>query len=220
MAILIDVLLLLILVICAFIGYKHGLVRTLSKFLSYIIAFTLANKFYYLLASLIARIPLFEEMISGEPYAESMTFMDRISYSVELIRENAIFGSKESMEAAKVIVDEAVAVIITSALAVIVSFFASLLLLNLLFFILEGVMAKIPVVKQINGVLGGVFGLLNGFFWTWVVTNTFVRFLLPTLVEKFPSVFVSEIADSLVVQFCTTINPITYLIWLINFIFH
>ena len=38
--------------------------------------------------------------------------------------------------------------------------------------------------------------------------------------EKWPSVFVAEIAESVIVQLCTKINPITYLIYFINFIFH
>ncbi len=222
MSVLFDVLLALILAVCAFIGYKHGLVRALSKFLSYLIAFTLANKFYYLLADLFARISLFEEMLAGStPYAEKMTFLDRLSFSFDLIKENAVvIGAGDAADAARGVLDGAVAVIITSTVAFVISLVIALLLLKLLFLILNGMLSRIPVLKQINGLFGGIFGLCNGFFWTWMVTNAFVRFLLPTLTEKWPTVFVAEITESVIVQLCMRVNPITYLIQLINFVFH
>lgn len=221
MSVLFDVILALILAICVFIGYKRGLVHTLSKFLSYIISFTLANKFYVLLARVFIRLPFLEAMLSEEPFIESMTFLDRFNLCFDEIKENiVIFGNDTVMANAKLIVDNAVSVMIASTMAAILTFVIAVLLLKLVLWLLDGLITKIPVLKQVNGALGGLFGLLNGFFWTWLVTNAFVQFLLPTLMEKFPNVFVTEIADSFIVQLCTKINPITYLIALINFIFH
>lgn len=221
MSVLFDVILALILAICVFIGYKRGLVHTLSKFLSYIISFTLANKFYVLLAKVFIRLPFLEAMLSEEPFIESMTFLDRFNLCFDEIKENiVIFGNDTVMANAKLIVDNAVSVMIASTMAAILTFVIAVLLLKLVLWLLDGLITKIPVLKQVNGALGGLFGLLNGFFWTWLVTNAFVQFLLPTLMEKFPNVFVTEIADSFIVQLCTKINPITYLIALINFIFH
>lgn len=221
MSVLFDIILALILALCVFIGYKRGLVHTLSKFLSYIISFTLANKFYVLLARVLIRLPFLEAMLSEEPFTESMTFLDRFSFCFDEIKENiVILGNDTAMANAKLIVDNAVSVMIASAMAAILTFIVAVLLLKLVLWLLDGLITKIPVLKQVNGALGGLFGLLNGFFWTWLVTNAFVRFLLPTLMEKFPNVFVTEIADSFIVQLCTKINPITYLIALINFIFH
>ena len=221
MSVLFDVILALILAICVFIGYKRGLVHTLSKFLSYIIWFTLANKFYVLLAKVFIRLPFLEAMLSEEPFTESMTFLDRFNLCFDEIKENiVIFGNDTVMANAKLIVDNAVSVMIASTMAAILTFVIAVLLLKLVLWLLDGLITKIPVLKQVNGALGGLFGLLNGFFWTWLVTNAFVQFLLPTLMEKFPNVFVTEIADSFIVQLCTKINPITYLIALINFIFH
>jgi uncharacterized protein YacL len=160
-------------------------------------------------------------MLSEEPFTESMTFLDRFSLCFDEIKENiVILGNDTAMANAKLIVDNAVSVMIASAMAAILTFIVAVLLLKLVLWLLDGLITKIPVLKQVNGALGGLFGLLNGFFWTWLVTNAFVRFLLPTLMEKFPNVFVTEIADSFIVQLCTKINPITYLIALINFIFH
>ncbi len=221
MSIVLDLILALILAICAFIGYKKGLVHALSKFISYLVSFTLANKLYFLLGKLFIKLPFLEKMAGEEPFAESMTFLDRVKDSFTTIKENfAIFGSDSVMAHAKEICDHATAVIIASTLAFAASFVIILLLMKLLLFVFDEMIQNIPVVGQVNGVLGGIFGLLNGFFWTWLVANTFVQYLLPSLNEKFPNVFVMEFAESVIVQFCTKINPITYLIWLINFIFH
>ncbi len=221
MSVLIDVILALILAICAFIGYKHGLIRALSRFISYLIAFTVANKFYTLFAGLLLKLPFLESMLQEEPFTVSMTFLDRFTMLVDTIKENLlVFGSQSEMETASLATDHAVSVLIASTAAFLLTFVLAVLLMKLVIFLLDGIISKTPVLGQVNGIFGGIFGLFNGFFWTWLITSTFVRFLLPTLTEKFPSVFTSAIGSSIIVQICTKINPITYVIWLINFIFH
>lgn len=221
MSVLFDIILAFILAVCAFIGYKQGLIRTLSRFISYLISFTLANNFYVLVAKLLIKIPLLDNMLYGEPFAERMTFLDRLDLSFDQVKENLfVFGDEETMMIAKLTLDNAIAIVIASLIAFIITFIIAGLLMKLIVFLLNGLITKIPVLKQVNGILGGLFGLMNGFFWTWIVTNSFVQLLLPTLMEKWPTVFVTEISESFIVQLCTKINPITYLIALINFIFH
>ncbi len=221
MSVLFDVILALILAICAFIGYKHGLIKALSKFISYLISFTVANQLYTLLAGLFLKLPFLEAMLSEEPFAEKLTFLDQFTASFDQFKANIGFmGNAAEMEAAGASVDNAVAILIACVAGFILTFILAALLMKLILMLLDGVISKLPVLGQINGILGAVFGLLNGFFWTWLVTNVFVRFLLPTLVENFPNVFVMEIQNSIIVQLCTKINPITYIIWFINFIFH
>ncbi len=223
MSILFDLMLSLILAVCAFIGYKRGLIHTLSKFISYLLSFTFANQLYVFLARPIMKLFFAEtsSMINEVPFSERMTFLDRLRDSFELIKENAILvGDAETMERAKLLTDYGVAVLLSSFAAFVLTFVLSYFLMKLFIYLMNGLITKIAVLKQINGVLGGVFGLLNGFFWTWAITGVFARFILPTLTEKWPSVFVAEISNSVIIQLCTKINPITYLIEFINFIFH
>lgn len=221
MSILFDIILALILATCVFIGYKHGLIRTLSKFISYMIAFTLANKFYFLLGKLIILVPALDNMLYQEPFTDSLTFLDRQGVLLEEIKAYiSVFGNAEALDAAKQSLDQAVAVMIASIISFVLTFIIAAFLVKIILWLLNGLIDRIFILRQINGIFGGIFGLFNGFFWTWVVTNAFVQFLLPTLIEKWPNVFFTEIADSFVVQLCTTINPITYLITFINFIFH
>ena len=221
MSFLLDFILVFILALCTFIGYKQGLVRALSKFISYLISFALANNFYYLLGLLLVKIPVFQNMLYGEPFAERLTFLDQLDLCFEQIKGNLlVLGDAETMALAKAILDNAVAIMISSFIAFILTFILASLLMKLILFLLNKLIVKLPVLKQVNGVLGGLVGLFNGFFWTWAVTNLFVSFLLPSLAEKWPTVFVSGISESIIVQLCTKINPITYLIYFINFLFH
>ncbi len=221
MSIFLDIILAFILAVCIFVGYKHGLIRTLSKFLSYLISFTLANNLYVLIAKLIVKLSFFKTLLHEEPFSEKMTFLDRFSLSFDQIKENLfVLGDEAVMKAAEETVDNAIAIMISSALAFVLSFIIALLLMKLVLWLLNDLITKIPVLKQINGILGGLFGLLNGFFWTCCIAHVFVQFLLPILMEKWPTVFVNELSQSLIIQLCTTINPITYLIAFINFIFH
>ncbi len=221
MSVLIDCILALILALCAFVGYKKGFVDALSKLISYLIAFTLANKLYLFAAKWIAELPMLRDMLTEDPFSEKLTFLDSFNLHFETIRENLFFvGGQAETEAAKALTDHAAAALIASTLGFLATFIVALLLLKLILMLLNSVITHIVVLKQVNGILGAIVGLLNGFFWTWVVTNVFMKFLLPMLTERFPGVFVAEIAESVIIQLCTRINPITYIIWFINFIFH
>ncbi|MBQ3489545.1 MAG: CvpA family protein, partial [Clostridia bacterium] len=118
----------------------------------------------------------------------------------------------------KAVLGNCLAEILATLISFAVVFIITLILIKLIFFALDFLIKKIPVVKQANGVLGAVAGLLNGFIWTWAVSNIFVKFVLPLLNYFEPNIFIMEIADSYIINLCTKINPITYLFWLINLI--
>jgi hypothetical protein len=102
MSVLLDIILAFILAVCTFIGYKHGLIRTLSKFISYIVAFTLANNFYVVVAKLLIKIPLLSNMLYGEAFAEKMTYLDRFDLLFDRITETLfVVGDEATMAAAR-----------------------------------------------------------------------------------------------------------------------
>ena len=222
MTLLFDVILIAILVLCAIIGWKRGFLKSLGGFVSYIIAFAVANKFYKLLAKFVIEIPFLAKMITDvemPPIPQNITFLDKVKFIFDYVSENATASDIDgSAEMIKAILNNYVAELIASLIGFIVMFAVTWLVLKLGLWLLELVVDKTPVIRQANGILGSIVGLLTGFFWTWVTSNLFVRFALPILNDKWPTVFVSELADSFVVRFCTEINPITYLFLLINLI--
>ena len=118
------------------------------------------------------------------------------------------------------ILNNYIAELLASIIGFVVVFLVTVLILKLLLWILDMIVSRTPVIRQANGLLGCLIGLLNGFFWTWMISNVFVNFALPFLSDRWPTVFVSEMADSFVVGLRTKINPITYLFMLINLIFN
>ncbi len=222
MTLLFDIILIAILVLCAILGWKRGFLRTLGGFVSYIIAFTIANKFYRLLADFVIQIPFLQNMITDVEMPvlpEQSTFLDKVKAIAEYVSEKSTISDLDaSAETVKAIMNNYVAELLAALIGFILSFAIAWIALKLVLWLLALVVDKTPVIHQANEILGSIVGLFCGFFWTWALSNLFVNFALPLLMEKWPTVFVSEIANSVIVRFCTEINPITYLFLLINLI--
>lgn len=217
MAILVDLILIAVLALCVFLGWKKGFVKTLSGFLVYVFSFAIANACHRFVENLVLKLPFLSGMLTDmemPTFSDNATFLDKVK---EVVR----FSVDHDTEAGAVVEAMAknyIAEMLASVIAFILVFVISVILLKLLVWVLDAVIQKFPVVNKANGVLGAVIGLLNGFIWTWAISNLFVNALHPFLQTLWPKIFVPEIADSFIVKFCTTINPITYLFELINWI--
>lgn len=222
MSVLFDIILIIVLAVCAVIGWKKGFIRALRGFITYILSFAVANTLYRVVAKSVIQLPFLQKMITDVEMPElsqNATFLDKMSAIVKYISEKATFSNvDETSETIKAILNNYIAELLASVIGFIVIFIVMVLVLKLLLWILDMVVSKTPVIRQANGLLGCIIGLLTGLFWTWIISNVFVNFALPLLNEKWPTIFVSEIADSFVVKLCTKINPITYLFMLINLI--
>lgn len=222
MSVLFDIILIVILIVCAIIGWKKGFIRALRGFVTYILSFAVANTLYRLIARYVIELPFLQRMITDvemPALPANATFLDKAGAIIKYISEKATITDPDgTSETVKAILDNYVAEFLASVIGFILVFVIVLLLLKLLLWILDSVVSHTPVIRQANGLLGSLMGLLTGFFWTWIVSNLFVGVALPILNEKWPTLFVSEIADSFIVGLCTKINPITYLFMLINLI--
>lgn len=222
MSVLLDVILIAVLAVCVVIGWRRGFIRALRGFVTYIISFAVANSLYRVIAKSIITLPFLQNMITDVEMPElpaNATFMDKVSTIVTYISEQTEgSGSQDISETVQAVINNYIAELLAAIIGFIVIFLVMVLALKLLLWILDMVVSRTPIIRQANGLLGCLIGLLNGFFWTWMVSNVFVNFALPLLNDKWPTVFVPEMADSFVVNLCTKINPITYLFMLINLI--
>lgn len=222
MSVLLDVILIAVLAVCVVIGWRRGFIRALRGFVTYIISFAVANSLYRVIAKSIITLPFLQNMITDVEMPElpaNATFMDKVSTIVKYISEQTEgTGSQDISETIQAVINNYIAELLAAIIGFIVIFLVMVLVLKLLLWILDMVVSRTPIIRQANGLLGCLIGLLNGFFWTWMVSNVFVNFALPLLNDKWPTVFVPEMADSFVVNLCTKINPITYLFMLINLI--
>ena len=220
MSLITDLVLLAVFFLCIFMGWKKGFVKTLSGFMSYILSFAIANAFDDLVAPLVRKIPFISNMITEGAeipgVTKSSTFLDKINAFIRFFAEDMI--SDGSGDATQAVLKNAIAEVLVIVIAFVAVFVISLVIFKILFRVFDSIIKKIPVVKQANGLLGAIIGLFNGFIWTWVLSNIFVKLLVPVLNRFNPDFFGLEIANSIIVQFFTTINPITYLFWLINLI--
>lgn len=218
MALIVDIILVIVLLCCVYVGWKNGFIKTLSGFFSYVLSFALANVFDDLFVPLVRKIPILSRMITEgaemPDFTGSMTFLDKMKVLLRFLSEDLMADGEA--EATQIAMKNCLAEILIAIIAFIVLFVLFVVLIKLLLWVLDFLIRKIPVISQANGVLGAVVGLFNGFIWTWAISNIFVKFLLPVLNHFEPEIFIMEIADSYIINLCTKINPITYLFQLIN----
>ena len=220
MALIVDIALIAVLAVCIFFGWKKGFIHAISKFLTYILSFVFANIFWKYLAVYVGRIPFIQNLVTegveGPTFKEGTSFMEKLKTMFTFLAGDMIQnGNAENTTA---IMNNYLAEILTMVISFAVIFIVAMLLLKLLFRLLDSVIKKIPVVKQINGILGAVTGFLNGSIWTWAIANLFVKAFLPSLNQINPTIFSMEIAESFIVTLCTKINPITYILQFISWI--
>lgn len=218
--IIIAAVMVLIIAISAFIGMKKGFIRMIAGFVEYVVSFLLAYVFCSKLAVYVKKIPFIAKMVTDTemPSLEGMTLGEKIKFVVDYIVDNVIAkGADQASLEAAAIVKNYIASIISTAIAFILIFVVTLLLQKLIVLLLD-LAAKAPGLKQINGGLGFVFGLVCGSFWTWLLANIFVRTALPILCAKFPGTFTEALASGAVMTFFLKINPVSlvlnFLTWI------
>lgn len=218
--IIIAAVMVLIIAISAFVGMKKGFIRMIAGFVEYVVSFLLAYVFCSKLAVYVKKIPFIAKMVTDTemPSLEGMTLGEKIKFVVDYIVDNVIAkGADQASLEAAAIVKNYIASIISTAIAFILIFVVTLLLQKLIVLLLD-LAAKAPGLKQINGGLGFVFGLVCGSFWTWLLANIFVRAALPILCAKFPETFTEALASGAVMTFFLKINPVSlvlnFLTWI------
>ena len=220
MAFVVDIALIAVLALCVFFGWKNGFIKTVGKFLTYILAFVFANLLWKFVAPFVGKLPFIQNLITegveGPTFEEGAAFMDKLKTMFTYFTGDMIENGNAENTAA--VMNNYLAETLTMIISFALVFIVSMLLLKLVFHLLNSIISKIPVVKQVNGILGAVVGFLNGSIWTWAITNLFVKAFLPTLNRINPSVFSMEIADSFIVTLCTKINPITYIFQFISWL--
>lgn len=219
-----DILLIVIVLIFLIVGAKKGLVKSISGFLVYILAFNFANYFYTFVMNFTDRIGFIANMklaeaaeAAGEVLGDESGFIERISrigsavFSGELLSPDASILDPGVLTDAQNLLNYLIGDAVSALISFVGLFIVLILLLKLVVYLLNELFTKIEGLKQINSILGGVFGTVCGFFWAWVFAKIFVSFLFPLLNAKFPLVFPAEMVESRVVTICMSVNPLAFL---------
>ena len=145
MGVIIDIVLILIIILSAFLGYKKGLVKLGTKLIAGIVAIIITLIAYNGVSNFIIKNTQIDEKI------ESIV----IENTTKVTEDNSIVNgviSNEQNTIAKWIVNVVIAIII---------FIASKILVSLVISLLD-IVAKLPILKQFNEIGGIIYGILRG----------------------------------------------------------
>jgi hypothetical protein len=136
---------------------------------------------------------------------------------LQIMMKYLIVNEENLDETAKAVFNNVLAEVLSIVIALVALFIGLLLIIKLIFKLLD-LFAKIPFIKQFNGLLGGVIGACEGFFWCWVFSLAFGGFIFPRLSAMFPEVFTPDMLNSVVYQICTKFNPVGLIITIVQLI--
>lgn len=206
MAIIIDLIVIAILVLSTFLGYKKGLIGVAFKILSFLIAIVITLILYRPISSYIINNTSFEttiensisEKLSTSKINEGKideTSTDLPNVVVNYINKEIVSTVNETGEALVQIVAKELSQTIINLIVVIGIFVITRLLLLFAKAILSAV-AELPIIKQFNEVGGIIYGILRGILLIYVLL-AILSFILPML-DK--TVILSAINDSILTK--------------------
>ncbi len=175
MGIVLDVVLLALLALSIFMGYKKGLIGVIFNLCSFIIAIVVTWVLYTPITNLVLEKTNFDEniknaivekgVISTEDKEKDKKEDNAVNqYIQEYVTVPATEKANEAIEkTAEVVSEKVVAICVAIAL-----FFVVRIALILLKFVAEG-LADLPVIKQFNKAGGIVYGVIRGFFVIYLV---------------------------------------------------
>lgn len=171
----IDILALTILVLCIVTGIRRGFVRSFLGLLSLVVSIVagllLYNGFHAWFASSAVGVYLTEKItgvlngIFGESLGASIS-----SLNLPGFLQKSLDGAGELTAEVASSAAEQLAALVVGVLAVVLLILLIRLAIKLIMSVLSGVM-KLPVLRQFNSVLGGVFGGISGLFWVWILLS-------------------------------------------------
>lgn len=225
-----DGILLVLFLLFLLVGVRRGFIRSAAHFLGAVLSACLAGALGGLAAQWLfdsffrgALVEKIQESIStlgaGDLAAAAQGFLSSLPDFVLRALESAgitvssITGGLESQtgQAAEVVADALSPVFVgfLKVLAVIVLYLLFMMVVRALADLLSGVF-HLPLLRQVNGLLGGVFGLLLACVSLWVVLAA-VQVFLPMLALETQTKIQTLLDQSYLAGFLVNSNPLGFL---------
>ena len=167
MSILIDVILIAIIALCAFIGYKQGLIKAAIKIAAFLIAIIVALILYKPVSGFIINNTKIDDNIKNTMIEkitpEGMNKNDKVT-STANISQKIVDTTNNSIEnIAETLTNKIIEVVVLLLLFIIVRI--------ILIFItaLADLIAKLPILKQFNETGGLIYGIIKGLIIIYVL---------------------------------------------------
>lgn len=168
MGIIFDIVLILIVMISTFIGYKKGLINVIFNLCAFLIALVITMFLYTPITNFVIDNTDFDEKIEsiiiekgvttdGESSTEDGVIDKYISKTIEDTKNNMVMSA--STVIAQKVIGIAVAIILFIVVRIILIFAKALI---------NGI-ANLPIIKQLNEVGGLIYGILMGLIIVYVI---------------------------------------------------
>lgn len=170
----VDIIIILIIGLCIFIGYQKGLIKVAVRLISFIAALVIALILYRPISNYVIEnteiVPNIKNTIQSKLYTkadvkEQSTEEQSISKTMENYINEYTDGIKESTSS---FISEELAITIVRVGTWII-LFAGIKLLMLFINLFADAIAEIPVVKQFNKAGGIIYGILEGFVIVYAI---------------------------------------------------
>lgn len=200
MGIILDIIIIALMAISIFFGYKRGLVKVAVKLCALLIAIIVTLIFYQPVTNIIISNTQLDEKIENiiiengtkeleESNEENKNFVDSMQQYVDTTITNA---QNEIVESAA----KEVAVRIINILVIVGLFIVTRIALTLLVFI-SGIITNLPIIKQFNELGGALYGIIRGLALIYLIlavvflvvsmsaNNSIVTIMDSSIVTKF-----------------------------------
>ncbi len=164
-----DIVFLLIIIMCVYYGFKKGMLKTIASLATMIVGIWVALYFYRSFIMLLERIPIINNML---------TEIKKGIYKILMLKleESGVTEFFRGLVSQNVI-NQGNSAVANSVTNIIYSITMMLILLIVvkvglaLTVKIIGIFEHLPVIKQVNRVLGGCIGLINGVLICYVVAT-------------------------------------------------
>ena len=178
---LLDIIFLAIIIVCVTWGARRGIIKTALGLSSVLVSIIAAIWLYEPFMELISQNAAISGVIENFKESIKTSLMPAIKIDDTLIDTHtpallvSLIGSdiiSQGTEAVATAVADAVVYLITVVIFIIV-----IKLLVSLVFKVFNVAAKLPIIKQANGLVGGILGLVIGVFVCWIAAAVLTMFI-------------------------------------------
>ena len=188
MAFIVDLIIIAIILLFTFLGYKRGLIKVAIKLCTFIIAIIIAFALYKPISNLVIENTGIDESIESaitdRILPEGASVDDEVELSNDLPSvilensENTVKGIATSFS--NTIIETGCFLIIFIAVKIILKFVT----------VLADLIAKLPILKQFNALGGTIYGVLEGLF------IVFVGFAIVSLIAPLLDISILEAINS------------------------
>lgn len=188
-----DLIIILIIALCTFIGYKRGLIKVAIKLLSFIIAIIIALTLYKPTANYIIQNTEIDDNIQNaiteKILPEGATEEDEVEITTN-IPEMILEGAENTVKS--------ISATLTAKLIEISSLIAIFIITKIILRVItliSNLIEKIPVIKQFNKAGGTIYGIIQGFlvcFTILAVTSLISPFINQSYIEMINNSFLAS----------------------------